>query len=361
MSWIAAYGHETGLRRLGPHPLPERIERGTLVMEIDSAGLAARPEPLLHLASRRDEPRLFAIDRLADGRLRLVQRQGRARAVFSVGTDPAEAAGRLRLTFHWDTGARKALLTAEDPVTGTIRQQAGEAPLALDAEAVRALLGAAPGCSRHPALDWLAVAAGYVPLAVGPGLAADTPVDTPAGPRPASSLRAGDTVLTADAGPQVLRWSGRMVLPALGAWRPVRLLAPYFGRRTDLIVLPHHRIALSGPQIEYMAGEEEVLVEARHLVNGPGAVWDDSAATRAWQGLLLDAHQLLLSDGCRVESLFAGALARDPALVATTALGALAAGGEMPRHRRPVRRDLQAYEVRALQTLRRQARAALTA
>jgi hypothetical protein len=103
-----------------------------------------------------------------------------------------------------------------------------------------------------------------------------------------------------------------------------------------------------GPEVEYLFDADEVLVEARYLVNGQTAVWADSGPVTAWHGILFADHHLIDADGCRMESLFLGGLAAAPDLARTTALGGLVRDGRLPRHRVPVRRELCAFEATAL-------------
>ena len=106
---------------------------------------------------------------------------------------------------------------------------------------------------------------------------------------------------------------------------------------------------------------DEVLVEARHLVDGCTALQPDRPNVLGWQGVLLDGHHLLIADGCRLESLNAGRLARQPALAATTALADLAAIGALPEHRSPVRRVLEGFETRSLAAARSRSRSPVAA
>jgi hypothetical protein len=124
---------------------------------------------------------------------------------------------------------------------------------------------------------------------------------TPSGSAPAGALRAGDVVLTA-AGPAPLAAVGRIELPMLGAFAPVRLRAPFFGRGADLVIAPGQRVVLSGIEPEYLFGEEEVLVEARHLTDGRTGLRDRRAATIALVRLALHRPGLILADALALEA-----------------------------------------------------------
>ena len=215
-----------------------------------------------------------------------------------------------------------------------------------------ALLSGRGAAVHGGALLWLALSEQAVPVGPGAAFAPSTPVETPAGPRPAAQIRAGDLVHTADAGPQEVLWSGRVVLPALGSLAPIRLDAGRFGRSRDLWVLPQTRIAVADATVEYLFGVDSVLVEARHLVDGVSAIQIERAAVLAWHGLLLRGHHLLVADGQRFESLYAGALAAAPMLAATTALAEVATSGQLPTHRRTALRELRPYEAASLAAAR---------
>ncbi len=112
---------------------------------------------------------------------------------------------------------------------------------------------------------------------------------------------------------------------------------------------PHARVALGGPEVEYLFDTEEVLVEARHLANDRTAATEGGGAGLVtWHGLLLDEPRLIAVDGAWIESVYVGRLAASAAVAATTALGALAAEGRLPTHRRPVRRELCDFEAATL-------------
>jgi len=146
-----------------------------------------------------------------------------------------------------------------------------------------------------------------------PCFTAGTLVDTPHGPRPVESLRAGDFVRTGDNGVQCLRWVGRrrIALNAAGAGdklRPIRLrkdaIAPGVPAR-DIVVSPMHRVLVGNAQTELMFGQREVLAAARHLVNGQTVVIDP-VAEADYVHLLFDRHEIVTTAGLRSESFYPG-------------------------------------------------------
>ncbi len=164
-----------------------------------------------------------------------------------------------------------------------------------------------------------------------PALGPRTPIATPRGFVPAASLGPGDIVLTRDAGPRpvvrILRHGGS----GPGPFAPVHLRAPYFGLGTDLLVSGAQQIALSGIEVEYLFGVDEVLAEARHLADGTRARLSRQLTQMTWIALDLGTEALVLSGTC--------ALAAAPFDAGT------------PRCATHLYR-IDAHEARALQTMR---------
>lgn len=360
--WLTAYRAGEPTVTLDQRPLPPLVARGTLLMEFTLMRGETDILPLLHLARQDGWPRFLSLSTTADGRIALIQRQGKAFHAISIdASDEIGAGGRMRLSWRWDGPERQSLLVLEALDQGSLRQQVGLDPLPMPRDDLETLLSGAGAARIGPRVDWLALGDHLHPAGPGACFAPATPIETPTGPRPASAIRTGDLVETADAGAQRVLWSGRISLPTMGALRPVRLCAPAFGQTRDLWVLPHHRLALSGSLVEYLCGEDEVLAEARHLVDGCTALQPDLPAALNWQGILLQGHHLLIADGCLLESLDPGILARRPALAATGALAEIADTGALPERTLPPRRILREYEARTLTAMRAQARGPVAA
>lgn len=360
--WIAALTPGRGTHVFAPNGLPSLMAQGSLMLEFSLMQGEIGPMPLIEVSRRTGPQHLFALTLEADGHLSLLQRRGEA--VHALSLDMAAecaAGGRMRLIWSWNVARAESLLTVEALDGGSLRQRAGSAPLPLSRAEAEALLSGASAASIGARVEWLALGDHRQPVGPGACFAPSTPIQTPSGPRPAGNLRAGDLVETVDAGPQPVLWSGRVALPALGALRPVRLCAPSFGTSTDLWVLPQHRVALGGATIDYLFGEDEVLVAARYLVDGGTAQQPDRPCVLNWQGVLLADHHLLVADGCRIESLSIGRLARQMALARTTALAPLVAAHTLPLHLTSTRRTLLPYEAQALASARAQGHGPLAA
>lgn len=348
MSWRLLRASDGIAHQVGPDHVSSSLGWGTLVMEISLAALSRRQRPLIRLSPRQEPARIFSIEVTDDGRLHILRRHGSEVSHLSVGLGREPSVGVLRLSYHWDEHRRSSLLTAENLTKGTIRQQEGAHALPLLPEEVSALFEPSKGSLIHPAIDWIGLADHWQTVGPTPGLAPETLVDTIRGAVPVAAIRPGDLVMTADHGPLPVLWQGKVSLPTLGQFRPVRILAPYFGLEEDMVLLPGQRIALSGAEVEYQFGEEEVLIEARHLANGQTAIWEPEAQITPCHGLLFDRHALVRAGGIWTESLYLGRIARTTDLACATAPGALAETGRLPIHAAPVRRELKDYEALAL-------------
>jgi Ca2+-binding RTX toxin-like protein len=129
---------------------------------------------------------------------------------------------------------------------------------------------------------------------------------TPHGERPVDSLRAGDLVITRDHGPQPIRWIGRRTVPGIDRFAPVRVAAHVLdGARAPLLVSPQHRFLFTGYKAELLFGCDEVLVTARHLVDGLAVTQEEQAAV-TYIHVMFDQHEVIYAQGAATESFHAG-------------------------------------------------------
>lgn len=147
----------------------------------------------------------------------------------------------------------------------------------------------------------------------GEGIICFTPgtrIDTPDGPRLIEHLRIGDRVLTRDNGPQEILWSGsrRMSgarLFAMPKLRPIRIRMGALGIEVpdqELLVSPDHRMLVQGQAAQDLFNETEVLVAARHLVDGDKIVVDTNLREATYVHLLFERHEVLTANGVASES-----------------------------------------------------------
>ena len=120
--------------------------------------------------------------------------------------------------------------------------------------------------------------------------------------QPVEKLQIGDTVLTRDDGPQKIRWIGHATVRATGDFAPIRIKAGALHNENDLLVSPDHRLFIYQRSDALGAGRNEVLVRARHLVNGDTVVREDGGFVDYFQ-LLFDEHQIIYAEGIAAETL----------------------------------------------------------
>jgi hypothetical protein len=119
---------------------------------------------------------------------------------------------------------------------------------------------------------------------------------------PIEDLRPGDRVLTRDHGVREVRWIGRQVVRATGAFAPILIAKGALNNSGDLMLSPNHRLFIYQRRDRVRAGRSEVLVRARHLVNGHSVVRSDGGFVEYFQ-LLFDRHEIIYAEGIAAESL----------------------------------------------------------
>lgn len=303
-------------------PLPEGVlERGLFLAEV--ALPLEGPQVLLDYAC--DGNALSLLHDAATG-IGLMVRQGReVRRHMLPGPLPqSPVAGIARLAFRWAPEG----WALHYELDGAVCEAQGGPALPLPLADLARLCARDGIAARHPGLLWFGATAGGEPPVALPWIGLRTPVATPTGLRPAGSLRRGEMVLTRDGRAEMLRAVRHLDLPARGPHAPVLLRAPYFSPERDLLVSADQQILLGGGNVEYLFDEEEVLVEARHLIDGNSALFDRRRSVVA--GVALDLGP--------------------PALVAGEGVAFLSAGSATASAA-PPRRRLHDYEARPLLAL----------
>ncbi|MEH6737193.1 MAG: Hint domain-containing protein [Sulfitobacter sp.] len=120
--------------------------------------------------------------------------------------------------------------------------------------------------------------------------------------RPVEDLTVGDRILTRDDGVQTLRWIGTTTTRAMGEFAPIRIVAGALNNSADLLVSPDHRLFIYQRTDELGAGRSELLVKARHLVNGDTVTVSEGGFVDYFQ-LLFDSHQIIYAEGIAAESM----------------------------------------------------------
>ncbi len=132
-----------------------------------------------------------------------------------------------------------------------------------------------------------------------------TGILTPYGERAIETLRPGDLVLTRDNGPQPIRWINKSSVPGVGDLAPVRIGAGSFGNSRDLVVSPQHRMVYQGSDAVLMFDSSEVMVPAKHLVNGT-TITQTARDTVTYYHMLFDTHEVVFANGAATESFHPG-------------------------------------------------------
>lgn len=143
------------------------------------------------------------------------------------------------------------------------------------------------------------------------GLATGTHLRTPCGPRRVENIRAGDLVVTRDAGLQPVRvvFSRNMTTAELAAdpsLSPVRLAPRSIAPMTpaqELLVAPGHRLLVPGWRLEDKADDELTLLPARELTGANDAVHiARDVGDVTYFNIVFDEHVVFCANGLPVES-----------------------------------------------------------
>ncbi|SFS07054.1 Hint domain-containing protein [Yoonia litorea] len=118
---------------------------------------------------------------------------------------------------------------------------------------------------------------------------------------PVEALSPGDEVLTRDAGPQPIKSIGHATLRATGSFAPVVIPSGALNNEGDLLLRPDHRLFIYQRDDRLGSGRAEVLVKARHLVDGQSITRRKGGFVDYYQ-LIFDAHHIIFAEGIAAES-----------------------------------------------------------
>lgn len=363
MTWLAVTDHDErrfSLQGLGaekqPRPLlPDHpdtlLTRGTIMFEAHPVE-DDRPVRLLGFAARAPWPRSLWFETLPGGGISLTQTQGQTHKRVEIKREETVRRDVLRVTYAWDSTAKWGRLTLEQPEETSIVSVPVEAPMPLFLRDIRTLMLGGLGQIFAPEMIFSALSDDIEPVGPCPTLIGSAPVATPTGYQPLDQLHRGDTVSTRSFGAVPVVHRVTRTVPARGSFRPLRLRAPYFGLQQDIIVSPEQRLLIDGPEVEYLFGQEAVLVPARHLVNGFTAFAEPSGPTISYTQLLLPRHETMRVAGSELESLYVGRLRRHSDDLADSLLNGFDRTG-LPEHGKPSHHVLRQFE--AIHLARRRA------
>jgi len=132
---------------------------------------------------------------------------------------------------------------------------------------------------------------------------------TARGETPVEQLRLGDRVVTRDNGLQEVRWIGTRALDGRALMenehlRPILIRKGSMGKglpERDMMVSPNHRMLVANDKTNMLFEDHEVLVSAKHLVDGKG-VQQVTALGISYVHMMFDQHEVVLGDGAWTES-----------------------------------------------------------
>lgn len=325
------------------------IGSGSLVVEVEIGAERTGSIVLLEYSALGDWNQRFSLRMDPNGSTCVDLVDGTRNLSLKVATGTSLRDRCIRITFSWDTARQRSCLTVENLLDGVLSQAEIRKSVAFPLHVVERLTVLRQTTRIDPATVFFGFSDEIEPVGLAATIAAGSPVLTPNGARAIENLRAGDIVMTRDSGPQTIRWVGSRHVPTSGHFQPVRLSAPYFGLTRDLLVAPEQRILVGGAEVEYLFGEEEILVEARHLVNGRTAFRETTLTSIRYYQILLDNHEVIDVSGGSLESLYTGSICDDPDLLLTTMLAKLPATN-LPRHTHMARPLLRPYEALSLRS-----------
>lgn len=322
------------------------IPVGTLRFGIDVTRNERRPFKIVDFCSNRDWFRSFVIYHNADGTISIEHKQGNERRYVRLSGMRCNA-GRAQISYSWDAPKRTGSLAIECLETGAFAQASFADPFPLLAADAVELSVPGAHCRHDTALTSVSLADCQMPIGPAPSLGKGTLVMSDNGFRPVEALRLGDIIMTEQNGPQPIRWIVSEECPTVGATKPIRLRAPYFGLGRDVVLAASQQVQLPGAHPDYLLGKDRVLVEVGQLLAHPGAQFEDQHATHTQYQILLDMPDCINACGLWLESLYVGQLAEAKSLLAATRFAELTPE-MMPRHRAPTCAPLSKYEAQTL-------------
>ena len=286
--WLALSDHAAP-----PGARPASVTRGLFVVEFR---LPLDGPTVLLNHQTRDGRALSVFHDPAIGPSLLLRVAGRMRRFRMDARLAPDTIGAARIGL-WVDGANWRL-TYQELGQESVAELRGIDPLPLDVDLIRQIADPMGGALRHPAVLWFGLTLSADLPRAAPWIGPNTPIETDRGPVAAGQLVPGMRVRTLDAGFRPVQRVHRMTLPAAGSFAPVVLRRPFFAVERDLLVSADQLLLVAGPSVEYLTGEEEVLVPAGALADGRAAERDNRRAVIHCVALDLGAPALLVADGC---------------------------------------------------------------
>jgi len=138
-----------------------------------------------------------------------------------------------------------------------------------------------------------------------PCFLAGTLIRTRRGMVPVEAIEPGDRVWSLDHGWATVRWRGGRAVNGLGDCAPIRFAAGVLGNERPLLVSPQHRMLITGWRAELLYGEPEVLIAAKHLIDG-AEICRRPMPRAEYHHILFDGHEIIEAEGVLSESFHPG-------------------------------------------------------
>lgn len=321
--------------------------RGSFVLELELC--ASRSEPYTAAEFTSQDGKQFGLHLRIDpnGACQLELSQNGLQTTVAAKSGTGFATRQLRITYSWCQEESYGLFTVENLMDGWLSQSEICNPVAIPAWAIADISAARMGRAFDPDVQFIGFSDGLEPVGLPASIAKGAMIETDAGFAPVERLKVGDLVQTRDNGFLPIRWLVQRTVPAMGGFRPIELRAPFFGLQGDLWVGPDQRLLIEGSSVEYLFGEEEMLVEARHLLDDRAARLVQNVKHVTYYQILLDHHEVLCVSGAELESLYIGDICDTPELLKSTVL-AECAPEHLPRHDQLARPLIRAFEAPTL-------------
>lgn len=318
------------------------VPRGSVLLETRLSP-DGRPQTLLGFKREGTSVSSFSLMSTPHGSVVLVIAQGDD-VVHEVVERGREARTEtLQVTISWDVHKQLGRLVVARAETEHVLIRhfvIKRAPLLADLVALACPKGLT---EIDPDVIFVALSTEIEPVGPMPTLSPSVSIETAHGMRMAMTLKQGDVVRSANGKLVPVLHTVSREVPALGSFRPVRLRAPYFGLTQDVVVSRHQRLLVSGPEVEYLFGREEVLIPASALVNGYAGHFEPAPRFVTYHQVLLPHHDAVRIPDAALESLYIGRMRRDKTLLTSSALSDLPRA-LLPEHHRAGYQVLRSFE-----------------
>jgi len=349
MSWFALLDRQTrtpwlrdDVEDILQHRPRACVPRGSIVLETQLSP-DARPQTLIAYKRSGETGASFSLMSTPHGSVVLVLAQG-DNVVHEVIERGREArTDTLQVTISWDVGKRIGRMVVARPETEHVLIRhftMTHTPLLGDLVALARPQGLT---EIDPDVIFVALSTEIEPVVPMPTLSPSVPVETAQGLRLATTLKQGDVVRSANGRLVPVLHAIKREVPSLGSFRPVRLRAPYFGLTQDVIVSRHQRLLVSGAEVEYLFGREEVLIPASALVNGFAGHFEPAPRFVTYHQILLPQHDAVRLPDAALETLYIGRMRRDKTQLTASILSGMQRN-TMPEHHRAGYQVLRAFE-----------------